>query len=741
MPNRLANETSPYLLQHQNNPVDWYPWGEEAFAKARAEDKPVFLSVGYSSCHWCHVMEHESFEDPEVARLLNENFVSVKVDREERPDVDEAYMTAVQLGSGRGGWPMSVFMTPDRKPFFAGTYFPKEDRGQYPGFTTLCRQIGLAWQSKRRDLQETAERYDEALRETLTTKVAATSNQFDEQTLAQTASTLISDFDQTHGGFGGAPKFPPHSALEFLMAYALRLTAKQDLREASLGVSLYTLEKMALGGIHDQVGGGFHRYSTDAEWLLPHFEKMLYDNALLLSNFARAAGIAHGLDPAMANLFVSAAQGIIDWLQREMTAPEGFFYSALDADSEGEEGKFYVWTVKEVQAVLGEDADAFLHAFNFKAEGNFRDEATGHQTGANIPHASENLGQQFVGHLRRLREAREARVRPGLDDKALVSWNGLMIGALADAGVPHLAERAAVAILEHETAHGTLPHQIAKGRPSGEGFLDDYANFVDGLIKLASFKEFLAEQGQPAPGLAADDLREHARRLAVIMVDRFYDRENGAFYSTSAGHEELFGRTKPVFDQPVPSGNAMAVRVLLEIGDVERARESVSALLGWMQRAPHATEALYASAMGLLSVPDRAPENVAPAPEPAPVVAAAPAQVAVSVPSRELRADANGLARGEVRLQVPDGLHLNSENPPARWLTPTRVETQPVKATIEYPAAQADQYTGEVVIPFTVQIPPGQEAVEFELKVSYQACTETECLLPTERRFDAVAFR
>jgi uncharacterized protein len=747
MPNRLADETSPYLLQHKDNPVDWYPWGDEAFARAQAEDKPVFLSVGYSSCHWCHVMEHESFEDEEVARMLNESFISVKVDREERPDVDEAYMTAVQLTAGRGGWPMSAFLTPDRKPFFAGTYFPKEDRGQYPGFKSVLRQISSAWKSRRADVRKAADGIAEALRETFSTRAPGTFTPLGPKLLNEAVERQISDFDPKHGGFGQSPKFPPHTGLEFLMDYALHPAAEQELREAALGMSFVTLEKMALGGIHDHVGGGFHRYSTDAEWLLPHFEKMLYDNALLLANYSRAAGVAHAIDPSREALFWRAARGIIEWLGREMTSPEGTFYSALDADSEGEEGKFYVWTVDEARAVLGERADAFLEAFRFEVDGNFKDEATGQRTGANIPHLAQAPQMEFAEELEMLREARERRVRPGLDDKVLVGWNGLVIGALAEAGMLEAAERAARAILEAEERHGRLPHQIAGGRPSGDAFLEGYAYFIDGILKIGAYRQFLHENREALEreGMRVGDgdpafWKGHAERLTDEMVRKFYDESSGGFFASSEEHEELFGRTKPVFDQPTPSGNGVAIRCLLRLGRDEEARRSLESMLGWMERAPQATESLYLAALALVGedegVDEASETGVEHAASAAPV-----GEVSVSLESRELPADASGTARGLVRIRVPEGVHLNTNTPPARWLTPTRVETQPLKSEVAYPAGEEDQYRGDVEIPFTVQLPSGERAAEFEVKVTFQPCTESECLLPVERTFDVVALR
>ncbi|MGV3615070.1 MAG: DUF255 domain-containing protein [Fimbriimonas sp.] len=745
MPNRLAAETSPYLLQHRDNPVDWYPWGEEAFQRAQAEDKPVFLSVGYSSCHWCHVMEHESFEDADVAALLNDHFVCVKVDREERPDVDEAYMTAVQITSGRGGWPMSVFMTPDRRPFFAGTYFPKTDRGQHPGMMTLLTQIAQAWRQRRSDLDKAADEISAALRETLGAKPPATFTVLNDALIDQGVGRILSDFDADHGGFGAAPKFPPHSGIELLLGYVLRESAPREMRQAALSASLYTLRQMALGGIHDHVGGGFHRYSTDAGWLLPHFEKMLYDNALLLANFARAAGIAGQVDPQLSQLFQMTAGGIVAWMERELAAPEGFFYSALDADSEGEEGKFYVWTETEVRELLGARADAFMDAYGFRPEGNFEDEATRQLTGHNIPHLQEDVSTQFDEELTILLEARERRVRPGLDDKALVGWNGLAIGALAEAGVTRLAERAALAILRAEETYGRLPHQIAKGQPSGEAFLEDYAHFSDGLLKLATVLIELREMGRVHPDAQTPEFFiSHVARLTREMIERFYDEERGAFFSTAESHERLFGRTKPVFDQPIPSANSAAIRVLLAVGDEARARKSLDALVGWMEKAPQATEALYATSLFLIDTAETAAEpeaEAAPAPSPVAAPSALAGQVEVTMSPREIVAGPDGTGHAVVKIRIPEGLHVNSSEPPARWLTPTRVEVRPVKSTVKYPPAENDQYQGELEIPLEIQLPPGKSDAEFEVKVTYQACTNSECLLPAEKTFGAVILR
>jgi uncharacterized protein len=734
MPNRLAEETSPYLLQHKDNPVDWYPWGPEAFQKALSEDKPVFLSVGYSSCHWCHVMEHESFEDDEVAQILNEGFVSVKVDREERPDVDEAYMTAVQLSSGRGGWPMTVFMTPDRKPFITGTYFPKEDRDGHSGFVTLLKNIRQAWTTRRRELQKAAEDFAEHVEDALRREPPKGEGKFDEEMLANAVQAQAADFDRQNGGFGAAPKFPPHTSLEFLMAYALRTAAKQDLREAAAAMALLTLEKMCLGGIHDHVGGGIHRYSTDDHWLLPHFEKMLYDNALMLGNLAWGARFGMELDQRLAMLYMRAAERLVNWMQREMTSPEGLLYSALDADSEGEEGKFYIWTEAEINEVLGDRTAAFKAAYNVTPEGNFHDEATGQLTGANILHLNEDDEGRFEQDLQMLEEAREKRVRPGLDAKAIVSWNGLAISALAEAGAISLAEAAAKAILDAEQQHGSLPHQITGGKVSGDGFLDDYACFIWGLIKLAEVidPEGSVHVDEGSPWLV------HGKRLLDQMIERFYDEEDGAFFYSSSSHEELFGRTKPVFDQPVPSGNAVAIRCLVRFGDFHRAARSVSALLGWMEKVPQATEALLLAATELLDANQELPAEVV-----QPIVAAPSIQanVLVSLSSRELRAGSDGWADGEVVIEIPEGIHINTSDPPARWLTPTSVEVQPLKGEVEYPRGSDYGYEGRTVIPFRVKLPEGKGAEEFEVRVKYQPCTDRECLLPAEKAMEAVVTR
>jgi uncharacterized protein YyaL (SSP411 family) len=728
MPNRLAQESSPYLLQHKDNPVDWYPWGDEAFERAKAEDKPVFLSVGYSSCHWCHVMAHESFESSEVAKLLNKHFVSVKVDREERPDVDETYMAAVHLTNGRGGWPMSVFLTPDKKPFFAGTYFPKHDRGDYPGMMTHLRQIAEGWASKRAEFEKVADEYVKALDQLFSKPAPATFGSLSEETLLNALQALAADADLENGGFGSRPKFPPHTAVEFLLQYAAT-GPESDLavdspRGTALALALNALYRMALGGIHDHVGGGFHRYSTDERWLVPHFEKMLYDNALLLASYARASEMLAQADPEFAAVAQRAIHGIVGFVERELTSPEGLFYSAVDADSEGVEGRYYVWTEEEVRKILGSEADAFLNLYGFEPDGNFTDESTGKRTGANIPHLADQPDDAMEGSLAKLRAARDGRVRPGTDQKALVGWNGLMIGALAEAGFTAPAARAALAILKATRVAGHLPRLIASGKPEGLGFLEDYAYFVQGLAALAN--------------VTGDAVWAEATvTVAADMVRRFYDDADGGFWATSEEHETLFNRTKPVFDQPIPSANSVAIRCLIAFGELDLAGKSLAAFHGWLESAPQSCEGLILAAMEYLDAARDQVETVPAAPTAVQAEAKAVA-IAVSLRSKELRAGADGWASAEVLIEIPEGWHVNSNAPDARWLIPTEVSVEPLGFEVAYPTATGLGYVGETVIPLRLRLPKGESGAEFEVTVRYQACTETECLEPQQKRLAGV---
>jgi uncharacterized protein YyaL (SSP411 family) len=540
MPNRLANETSPYLLQHAHNPVDWFPWGDEAFAKARAEDKPLFLSIGYSACHWCHVMERESFENGEVAAILNDKFVSMKVDREERPDVDSIYMQATQMMTGHGGWPMSVFLMPDGKPFYAGTYFPPDDRHGMPGFKRVLTQVAEAYRSRRADVQSASQEVTDAISRSVQVRGTST---LDHHALGRAAARIAQNYDPVHGGFGGAPKFPPSMTLDFLMQATWR-EPNAELDE----IIVNTLTKMAHGGMYDQIGGGFHRYSTDAEWLAPHFEKMLYDNALLARLYTRAWQWKR--EP----LFARIAHEILGWVTREMTAPEGGFYSTLDADSEGEEGKFYVWTRDEVMSILGDDeGKVFCDLFDITDRGNWE----GHNIPRLVANSTGDVQSAAEVVLRakcKLYGVRAQRVWPARDEKILAGWNGWMLAAFADAAIAFdrddyrdVCRRNADFLLTRISGDGKLTRHAKIA-----GLLEDYAGVAWGLT--------LAYE-------ATHERRylDGARVLAEQIVTRFSDEENGGFFDTPVDGEALITRPKDLFDNATPGGNSVAADVLLRL--------------------------------------------------------------------------------------------------------------------------------------------------------------------------------
>jgi uncharacterized protein len=543
--NLLSQEKSPYLLQHAGNPIDWYPWGEEAFEKARKEDKPVFLSIGYATCHWCHVMAHESFEDEEVAGLMNRAFVNIKVDREERPDIDNTYMTVCQMITGQGGWPLTIIMTPGKEPFYAATYLPRHSLPNRIGMLDLVPAIENAWKNDRDRVMESAERIKAGFSKTL--GLGKSDGPLPEDIHHMAAESLKSRYDKVHGGFGGSPKFPSPHTLIFLINYN-RISG--DSRSGEMVI--HTLNRMRLGGIRDHVGGGFHRYSTDEQWLLPHFEKMLYDQALML------AAYAEGWNMGGSELFRESCNGIVSYLDECLTSPDGAFYSAEDADSEGEEGKFYVWTKNEIRTVLNEDdATLFCDLFGIRVDGNFYDEATRQKSGANIPH----LTQPVPGHLeekvslilRELHDHRKKRERPLLDDKILTDWNALMISSLARAAIllndesfTKRAEKAFRFLKKHMIRKdGALLHRYRTGEAAIEGMADDYAFLIGALIDLyhATFN----------PGYLSNALE-----LQKIFVSRFADRKHGGFYFTADTGEELLGRQKEIYDGAIPSSNSVA---------------------------------------------------------------------------------------------------------------------------------------------------------------------------------------
>jgi uncharacterized protein YyaL (SSP411 family) len=542
MPNRLAQQTSPYLLQHKDNPVDWYPWGEEALERAKQEDKPILLSIGYSSCHWCHVMERESFEDAGTAAYMNEHFVPIKVDREERPDVDSIYMEAVQAMTGQGGWPLTVLLDPDGVPFYGGTYFPPEPRYGMPSFRQVLEGVNSAWTTRRQEIASAAAQTVRGLG--ATSRLEPSREILSPAVLDEAERALAPQFDPVNGGFGAAPKFPPASVLEFLMA---RIAAGGE-RQRAEEIVRRTLDRMSKGGMYDQIGGGFARYSVDAHWLVPHFEKMLYDNALL------ARAYLHGWQLFGDERLRTVATQTLDWALREMRAPEGGFFSALDADSEGEEGKFYVWTSDEVRSLLGDEAEAVIQHFGLDAEPNFE----GH---ANVLHvAREEIDPDLLERARtKLYEARAQRVWPGLDDKRITSWNALMIAALADAGAVlgredyvEAARAAADFVLTRlRDAHGRLLRTYKDGRASLNAYLEDYAFLTEALLLLyeATFEtRWFVE----------------ARALGDAILARFAD-PRGGFFTTSDDHEQLVTRPKDIQDHPIPSGNSSAALALLRL--------------------------------------------------------------------------------------------------------------------------------------------------------------------------------
>ena len=610
--NRLADETSPYLLQHAANPVDWYAWGDEAFARARAEDRPILLSVGYSSCHWCHVMAHESFEDETIAALMNEAYVNIKVDREERPDVDSVYMTATQAMTGQGGWPMTVFMTPDGQPFYAGTYFPPDDGYGRPGFRRVLEALRDSWAHDRARLLESAGRITEQLQEA-TARETASGGEAGPEVVTAAVERLRGGFDAPWGGFGSAPKFPSPGNLEFLLLHGAVTDAAVDADAAAAAdaagdagagttggatgeaepgareMALATLRAMASGGIYDHLGGGFARYSVDRQWLVPHFEKMLYDNAQLVRAYVHAYQLSG--DP----LFERVARETLAYLEREMLDAEGGFTSAQDADSEGIEGKFFVWTPAELNEVLGDD-DGRLAAevFHVTAEGNFEDPhrpefgrrnvlsryRTLEEVAADLDVTAAELEARLPRWRARLLEARERRVRPGLDDKVLTSWNGLALAAFAEAGRV-LGEPSYVAVAERNAGFvraslwrdGRLLHAYKAGQARVDGLLEDYAYYGLGLIELYR-----------ATGEVAQ-LRWAAELLEAIEA-RFRDPEGGGFYESAADAERLILRQKPLFDSATPSGNGAAALLAFWLGryfgrpEWEALAREVAALVG-----------------------------------------------------------------------------------------------------------------------------------------------------------------
>lgn len=581
--NRLAKETSPYLLQHQYNPVDWYPWGEAAFARAREEDRPILLSVGYSSCHWCHVMERESFEDEEIAAIMNDRFISVKVDREERPDVDSLYMTAVQRITGQGGWPMTVFLTPEGEPFYGGTYFPPQPRHGLPSFRQLLEGIHQAWTERRDEVRRSADELTTMLREG--SLVRPPSGTLDRSTLTAAFQEIARRHDKRWGGFGGAPKFPQPLSLEFLLRYNHRTGSEQ-----ALEIVRHSLRGMARGGIYDHLGGGFHRYSVDAKWLVPHFEKMLYDNALL-SRIYLNAYLATGEEE-----FRYVAEDVLRYVQREMTGPNGGFYSAQDADSEGEEGKSYLWSADEIDHILGDEGPRIRKLFDVREAGNFEGRSILNLIAAERERVDPERDAQVASAreaLSTVREpllaARDQRVQPDLDDKVITAWNAMMLRSFAEAGraldkpeYVRVAERNAEFLMQELWRGGELLRTYREGEAKIPAFLDDHALLIDALVSLYQ---------------ATFDARwiSFATELADVMLQRFWSAEEETFYDTAEGVEDLIVRPREMNDSATPSGTSAAATALLRLGALtgapaylHTAATVVASLAEMAQRFPQA---------------------------------------------------------------------------------------------------------------------------------------------------------
>lgn len=750
--NRLIHEKSPYLLQHAHNPVDWYPWGAEAFAKARRENKPIFLSVGYSTCYWCHVMEKESFEDAEVAKLMNGNFVAIKVDREERPDIDEQYMLATQLVTGRGGWPNTLFLTPDGQPWMAGTYFPK------PQLLSVLTRLADIWKNRRAEVDQQAGLLAKAIadagRAPAPTGVEPTA-----QLVDQAARQLMSRFDPRAGGFGGAPKFPPHGALALLLRH-YRDTGDQTL----LAPVTKTLDAMWLGGMHDHLGGGFHRYSTDAQWLLPHFEKMIYDNAQLMRSYT------DGFILTGEATYRDAVEDIFRWVRREMTSPQGAFYSAIDSGEVGKEGRTYVWRPDQVEAVLGQDdAALFAEVYQLEKDGNYTEQQTGERTGASIAHLAEPLadiarrrGTDVAGFAARLAQMRDKLLarrltwpQPHKDDKVLTAWNGLMIGALAYAGrqlheprYTAAATRAADFLLRTMVRDGTLLRSYRDGEAKLPGYLDDYAYFAQALVELYR---------------ATGDARwlEQADRLAAKLVTDFQDEPGGGFYFTTKAHEDLLTRTKSLGGGGnLPDANGVAVEALLDLATLAdrpayraAAKRTLDALAGLMQQNPFSTEHLLLATAEYLHPPTSLPAKTAAAPAANQPVAEADADSSQRAGPVTIRAYVSRLSvkPGEtvqvaVALDIDEGWHLYGRNPDAGFLVPSTVALEKsellVAGDVAVPAAHRavdailkqtlDTYTGRIWfrVPVTVRAEATGRSVSLALTVKTQACDDRRCLPP-----------
>ena len=755
--NRLAGESSPYLLLHQHNPVDWYPWGEEALRKAREEDRPIFLSVGYSTCYWCHVMERESFSEPGIARRMNEHFVNVKVDREERPDVDEIYMVATQILAGQGGWPNSVFLTPELKPFYAGTYFPPDERHGRPGFPAVLAGLAEAWRNRRDEVEMQADEMAQAMRRALEERVAPGDAPPQPGAAVGAYRGLEQTYDSEHGGFGNAPKFPTPANL-YLLSELVGERGAEDRAPRAAEMLATTLDRMARGGIYDQLGGGFHRYSTDARWLVPHFEKMLYDNGTLLELYA----LEHERtgSPQAERIVRETAR----FLQREMTLPDGSFASAIDAETAGREGAFYVWTGDELREVLGEEDFAFLAPiYGFGDDPFFRDPHAPEAEPAYVLHlpapveeeaarrrtTPEELLAEIRPLRRRLFEARAERERPLTDDKVLADWNGLAIRGLAVAGrvladgeILGQARRAADRVLETmRPGGGPLLHAVRGGEGTIAAYLSDYAYLVRGLLGLHDALE--GAEGEPYLEAAVELAREQQERLA---------HPDGGFYNAEDRPDLLF-RSQEIFDGATPAANGVAALNLLDLGERtgdgrwrQRAERALAAFAPVIEQAPEAVRMLAVASRRFHREAGSVPGGAEPEARPAAVdPVRSQAEAAVEHDLRLGEPDGEGVRPFRLRLAIAEGWHLQpgpdagegAAEGPLAGARPTRLEAEGAELLdLEYPAPtpwvppaggeEHPVYTGQVEL--TGRLRGGGQLV-----LAYQPCAADRCLEPVRR--------
>ena len=760
--NALIGETSPYLLLHAHNPVDWYPWGPEALERAKAENKPIFLSVGYSTCYWCHVMERKVFSDPEIADLMNASFINIKVDREERPDIDEIYMTATQIMTGSGGWPNSVFLTPDLLPFFGGTYFPPEDSRGRPGFPRVLNALHEVWTNQQADVIAQAEKITEVIiQATAAVPAANRETALDRQLISAAVKALQSKYDAAYGGFGGAPKFPSPTNLELLLSEYQR-----EPSESMLEMVTNTLDKMAYGGMYDQIGGGFHRYSVDAKWLVPHFEKMLYDNALLAKVYL------HTYQLTKNPLYRRVAEEIFRFVSREMTSAEGGFYSALDAEVDAEEGKSYLWTKAQIQEVLGKkDAKLFMQVYGVDRGSNF-------EGGTNILYlpvplssvaqslkkSEDDLHSQLQPLKAKLLAAREKRKQPLLDTKVIVSWNGLMIDAFAygyqvigDQRYRDVAENAARFNLKYlRSADGQLMRTYRDGVAKYNGYLDDYAFLVRGLLGL-----------HQATG--AETWLAEAKSLTDTMNRLFWDDKDGGFYFTLANQKHLVVRTKNPYDSALPSGNAVAVNNLLTLAQLvgekdylDKAEKTLQRFAGLMEQSPRAFMHMLFGTNRYLStdwtkVRTGHPEQSNQLGEINPfglpkAQQALPSEDEVLRLVAALPSKADILSRNafdvEVQLELGEGWHINANPSSSDLLIPTTVSVSSDAAveilSVTYPKGKPfhaafsetpiSVYEGNITVTMKLKLKPGEtieKAFPLNIDVHYQACDAHRCLAPS----------